>query len=71
MSCLLRWQSELQNTSMAVGKFYCEFCLAGKQFRCDMEAILIAPKLHKAREIKQPVEKELTYLFSPRMKPYQ
>ena len=34
-----------------------------------MEAILIAQKLHKARERKQAVEKELTYLFSPRMKP--
>ena len=22
MSCLLRWQSELQNASMAIGKFY-------------------------------------------------
>ena len=56
---------------MAAGKFYCKFWLAGKQCRCDMEAILVAPKLHKAREIKQAVEKELTYLFSPRMKPYQ
>ena len=34
-----------------------------------MEAILIAQKLHKARERKQAVEKELNYLFSPRMKP--
>ena len=69
MSCLLRWQSELQNTSMAIGKFSCEFWLAGEQCRYDLEAILIAQKLHKAREIKQAVEKELTYLFSPRMKP--
>ena len=43
--------------------------MAGKQFRYDLKAILIAEKLHKAREIKQAVEKELTYLFSPRMKP--
>ena len=69
MSCLLRWQSELRNTSMAIGKFSCEFWLAGEQCRYDLEAILIAQKLHKAREIKQAVEKELTYLFSPRMKP--
>ena len=69
MSCLLRWQSELQNTSVAIGRFYCEFCLVGEQCRYDLEAILIAQKLHKAREIKQAVEKELRYLFSPRMKP--
>ena len=29
MSCLLRWQSELQNASMAIGKFYSEFWLVG------------------------------------------
>ena len=69
MSCLLRWQSKLQNASLAIGKFYCEFWLAGEQYRYNLEAILIAQKLHKAREIKQAVEKELTYLFSPRMKP--
>ena len=60
MSCLLRWQSELQNTSVAIGKFYCEFWLAGEQYRHNLEAILIAQKLHKAREIKQAAEKELT-----------
>ena len=69
MSCLLRWQSELQNTSVAIEIFYCKFWLARKQCRYNLEAILIAQKLHKAREIKQAVEKELTYLFSPRMKP--
>ena len=50
-------------------KFYCDFWLAGEQCRYDLIAILIAPKLHNPREIKQAVEKELTYLFSPRMKP--
>ena len=69
MSCLLRWQSEFQNTSGAIGKFYCEFWLAGEQFSSDLEAILITQKLHKAREIKQAVEKELIYLFSAPMKP--
>ena len=69
MSCLLRWQSELQNTLVAIGKFYCQFWLAGEQCRYDLEAIFIAQKLHKAREIKEAVEKELTYLFSPCMKP--
>ena len=69
MSCLLRWQSELQNTSVAIEIFYCEFWLARKQCRYNLEAIPIAQKLHKAREIKEAVEKELTYLFSPRMKP--
>ena len=48
---------------------YIKFWLAGEQCRYDLETILIAQKLHKAREIKQAVEKELTYLFSPRMKP--
>ena len=69
MSCLLRWQSELQNTLVAIGKFYCQFWLAGEQCRYDLEAIFIAQKLHKAREIKEAVEKELTYLFSPCLKP--
>ena len=69
MSCLLRWQSEFQNTSAAIGKFYCEFWLAGEQFSSDLEATLITQKLHKAREIKQAVEKELIYLFSAPMKP--
>ena len=36
MGCLLRWQSELQNTSMAIAKFYCEFRLAGEQCRHDL-----------------------------------
>ena len=54
---------------MGIGKFYCEFWLAGEQCRYNLEAILIVQKLHKARELKQAVEKELTYLFSPRMKP--
>ena len=69
MSCLLRWKSELRNTLTAIGKFYCKFWLAGEQGRSNLEAILIAQKLLKAREIDQVVEKELTYLFSPRMKP--
>ena len=50
-------------------KFHCDFWLAGEQCRYDLIAILIVPKLHNSREIKQAVEKELTYLFSPRMKP--
>ena len=54
---------------MAIGKFYCELWLAGEQCRYNLEAILIAQKLHKVREKKRAVEKEITYLFSPRMKP--
>ena len=69
MSCLLRRQSELQNTSIAMGKFYCKFWLAEEQFRYDLEPILIAQKQHMAREIKQAFEKELTYLFIPCMIP--
>ena len=69
MSCLLRWQSEFKNTSVAIGKLYFKLWFTGEQCRCDLEAFLIVQKLHKAREIKQAVEKELTYLFSPHMKP--
>ena len=53
MSGLLSWQSDLQNTSVAIGKFYCEFRLAEEQCRYDLEAILIAQNLQKTREIKQ------------------
>ena len=63
MSCLLRWQSELQNTLVTKVKFYCGNSLAGEQCRYDLETILITQKLHKAREImqvKQGLEKELT-----------
>ena len=35
MSCLLRRQSELQNTSVAMGKLYREFWLAEEQCRYD------------------------------------
>ena len=59
----------MQNASLAIGKFYCEFWLAGEQYRYNLEAILTAQKLHKAREIKQAVQKELTYLFSTSIKP--
>ena len=69
MSCLLRWKSELRDTLTAIGKFYCEFWLAGEQCRSNLEAILITQKPPKAGEINQAVEKELTYLFSLRMKP--
>ena len=69
MSCLLRRQSEYQNTSIAMGKFYCEFWMAEEQCRYDLEPILIAQKQHMAREIKQTFEKELTYLFIPCMIP--
>ena len=69
LSCLLRWQSELQNISVVIGKFHCKFWLAEEKCRYDLELILIAQKLHKAREIKQAVEKVLTYLFTPRMIP--
>ena len=69
LSCLLRWQSELQNISVAIRKFHCKFWLAEEKCRYDLEPILIAQKLHKAQEIKQAVEKVLTYLFTPRMIP--
>ena len=69
ISCPLRWLWELQNTSVAIEKFYCEFWLAREQCRYNLEAILIAPKLHKTQERKEAVEKEVTYLFSPRLKP--
>ena len=63
MSCLLRWQSELQNTLVTKVKCYCGKWLPGEQCRYDLETILITQKLHKAREImqvKQGLEKELT-----------
>ena len=64
MSCLLRVPSELQNTLMAIGKFYYEFWLLGEQCKYDLEAILIACGALKQGTTNKAVEKELTYLFS-------
>ena len=55
---ILQWQWE---------SFIASFGLQGEKCRYDLEAILTSQKLLKAREIKQAFEKELTYLFSPRM----
>ena len=70
ISTLLRWQSELVKAQeIAADYFFIEFSFAGLKKRFDLSCVMDAQKLHRARECKQAVEKELSFISSSKSIP--
>ena len=56
---LNQWQVELNRTSAAVETYAVEFKFLASSGTYDIETVFLAQKLHKARDVKQAVRKEL------------
>ena len=66
---LNQWQVELNRTSVAVETYAIEFKFLASSGTYDIEAVFLAQKLHKARDVKQAVRKELEWFSSTTLIP--
>ena len=66
---LNQWQVELNRTSVAVETYAIEFEFLASSETYDIEAVFLAQKLHKARDVKQAVRKELEWFSSTTLIP--
>ena len=67
---LNQWQVELNRTSVVVVEAYAieyKFLVSSETY--DLEAVFLAQKLHKVRDVKQAVQKELGWFSSTTLIP--
>ena len=61
---LNQWQVELNRTPVVVKTYAIEFKILASSETYDFEAVFLAQKLHKDRDVKQAVRKELEWFSS-------
>ena len=66
---LNQWQVELNRTSVAVETYAVELKFLASSGTYDIETVFLAQKLHKARDVKQAVRKELEWFSSTTLSP--